>query len=89
MADRSQAIPKPVLTEWRTALTKPRVPPGHALLPEPDDALPAPDLVALTERWLGRDSLERRALLILGKPGMSIRELCRERVRWWLSRTSL
>jgi hypothetical protein len=43
----------------------------------------------LTERWRGRGSLERRALLILAKPGMSIRELCRERVRWWLSRTSL
>jgi hypothetical protein len=73
----------------RATLAKPRVPPGRSLLPEPDDALPAPDFVALTDRWLGRDSLERRALLILVKPGMSIRELCRERVRWWLSRTSL
>ncbi len=72
--------PKLVLTELRAALTKPRVPPGRSLLPEPDDALPAPDLVALTERWLGRNSLERRALLILAKPGMSIRELCREPV---------
>jgi hypothetical protein len=28
-------------------------------------------------------------MLTLVKPGTSIRELCRERVRWWLSRTSL
>jgi hypothetical protein len=33
--------PKLVLTELRAALTKPRVPPGRALLPEPDEALPA------------------------------------------------
>jgi DNA-directed RNA polymerase specialized sigma24 family protein len=47
-------------------------------LPESDEALPRPDLVALAERVLGRQSPEYRALLILAKPGIPIREWCRE-----------
>lgn len=66
------------MAELRTAMARlviyPRIRMG------PDDALPALDMIALTERYLGRQSRERSAMLVLAKPpcGMSIREWCRE-----------
>ena len=72
-----------VIAELRRAMRQPviRAPPRYSLLPEPEEALPPPDVVALAERFLGRASPEYRALLILTKPGISIREWCRELAR--------
>ena len=72
-----------VIAELRRAMRRPviRAPPRYSLLPEPEEALPPPDVVALAERFLGRASPEYRALLILTKPGISIREWCRELAR--------
>jgi DNA-directed RNA polymerase specialized sigma24 family protein len=72
-----------VIAELRRAMRQPviRAPPRYSLLPEPEEALPPPDVVALAERFLGRESPEYRALLILTKPGISIREWCRELAR--------
>jgi hypothetical protein len=80
-----------VLAELRRALSRPviRAPSRLTLLLEPEEALPPPNLVRLTELHLGRDSLERRAPLILAKPNMSIREMCREQICSLQSRTSL
>lgn len=47
-------------------------------LSEQDEALTSPDVVALAERVLGRQSPEYRALMVLAKPGIPIREWCRE-----------
>ena len=72
-----------VLAELRRAMRRPviRAPPRYSLLHEPEEALPPPDVVALAERFLGRQSPEYRALVVLAKPGISIREWCRELAR--------
>ena len=58
-----------------------RAPPRFSLLPEPEEVLPPPDVVALAERVLGRESPDYRALMVLAKPHISIREWCRELAR--------
>lgn len=84
--------PALVMSELRTAMRRPVLhAPSWAKLPEPVEAAPHLDMIARTELYLGRKSLERTAMLILAKPehGISIREMCRVGLRWSRSRTSL
>ena len=77
------------MAELRVSMARPVIYPRARLLPEPAEALPQLDMIEVTERYLGKGSLERAAMLILAKPHMPIREMCRERVRWSRSRASL
>ncbi len=79
-----------VMAELRTAMQRP-VLHGPLVLPEPDEAPVEPDMIARTEQYLGRASLARRAMMIVARPevGISIREMCRQGLRWSRSRTSL
>ena len=76
-----------VIVERRRAMRQPVI----RALPEPDKAMTPPDMIELTKRYLGKGSLARIAMMIQAKPqaGMSIREMCRERIRWSRSRATL
>lgn len=77
------------MAELRAAMAQQVLHPPGWTSAEPRESPPPVDILVATERYLGRGSLERLALLIMARPPMPIRELCRERVRWRRSRTSL